>query len=88
MPTLRETGVPHDTIASYGIVGPPGLDRDTTRILNAAFRDALLDPAHGVLLERYDMPLQLREPEECAAEARRVRERDRALLERLGLRQG
>ncbi|MCW8088460.1 tripartite tricarboxylate transporter substrate binding protein [Sabulicella glaciei] len=87
VPTLREAGVPHDTIGSYGIVGPPGLDRDTSRILHAAFREALLDPGHRAVLERYDMPLQLREPEECAAEARRVRERDRALLERLGLRQ-
>jgi tripartite-type tricarboxylate transporter receptor subunit TctC len=87
VPTLREAGVPHDTIGSYGIVGPPGLDRNTTRFLHAAFREALLDPAHRAVLERYDMPLQLKEPDECAVEARRVRERDRALLERLGLRQ-
>jgi tripartite-type tricarboxylate transporter receptor subunit TctC len=87
VPTLLETGVPYHTSGSYGVAGPPGLDADAARVLHAAFRDALLDAAHAAVLERYDMPVVLLGPEGCAAEARRVREQDRALLERLGLRQ-
>jgi tripartite-type tricarboxylate transporter receptor subunit TctC len=87
VPTLREAGVPHDTIASYGIVGPPGLGSDAARILQGAFQDALRDPTHAAVLGRFDMPHIPREPQECAAEARRVREQDRTLLERFGLRQ-
>jgi tripartite-type tricarboxylate transporter receptor subunit TctC len=86
VPTLREEGVDLVTDGRYGLAAPPGLDRGIARVLHAALRDALLDPAHLAVLDRYGMAALPKTPEECAEDARQQRQADRALLERLGLR--
>ena len=68
------------------MAAPPGLDRGIALTLHEAFRDAMLDPAHLAVLQRYGMAALHRDPEGCAEDVRRQRDADRALLERLGLR--
>ena len=86
VPTLREEGVDLVIDGRYGLAAPPGLDRGVARILHEAFREALLDPAHLAVLQRYGMAALPKDPEGCAEDVGRQRDADRALLERLGLR--
>ena len=55
------------------------------RILHDGFREALHDPAHVAVLDRYDMPVLDLGSEDCAAFARRQYEQDLGVVRRLGL---
>src|SRR3712207_4129848 len=56
-PTLREAGIDIVSASPYGIAGPKGMDPGLVRALHDAFREALFDPAHLAILERFDMPV-------------------------------
>jgi tripartite-type tricarboxylate transporter receptor subunit TctC len=62
------------------------MNPEHVRILHDAFRDALFDPAHVAILDRFDMaPFHLG-PDEYAAFARRQYAEEGEMIRRLGLR--
>jgi tripartite-type tricarboxylate transporter receptor subunit TctC len=85
-PTLREAGVPIVNSSPYGLAGPRGMDPGVVQVLHDAFRDALHDPAHLAILERFDMPLMYAGPEDYATYARDFYAEDSAMVRRMGLR--
>ena len=64
------------------------MDPGVVRVLHDAFREALFDPSHRVLLERFDMQVAYLGSEDYAAAARRRLEEEREMVRRLGLRPG
>ncbi|MBY0330810.1 MAG: tripartite tricarboxylate transporter substrate binding protein [Acetobacteraceae bacterium] len=85
VPTLREVGIDIVSASPYGIAGPKGMDPGLVRALHDAFREALYDPQHLAILERFDMPVMYKGPEDYAAFARKQYEEDAAMIRRLGL---
>lgn len=85
-PTLRESGFDIVSTSPYGVGGPRGMDPAVVRVLANAFREALMDPAHLAVLDRYDMAPEYLGPAEYAAFAARTEAEERALIARLGLR--
>lgn len=85
VPTLREAGIDIVSASPYGIAGPKGMDPGLVRALHDAFRQALHDPTHTAILERFDMPVMYKGPEDYAAFARQQYEEDAAMIRRLGL---
>ncbi len=86
VPTLREEGVDLVSASPYGLAGPKGMNPEHVRILHDAFREALFDPAHVAILERFDMAPFYLGPEEYAAFARRTYREEGEMIRRLGLR--
>jgi tripartite-type tricarboxylate transporter receptor subunit TctC len=58
LPTFREQGFEVVAAAARGIVAPPGLPPAITARLEAAFREALADPAFKAEMARQFMPLR------------------------------
>jgi tripartite-type tricarboxylate transporter receptor subunit TctC len=87
-PTLREAGIDLVATSPYGVAGPRGMDPGVVRILHDAFREALFDPSHRALLERFDMQVAYLGSEDYAAAARRRHDEEREMVRRLGLRPG
>jgi tripartite-type tricarboxylate transporter receptor subunit TctC len=85
VPTLQEVGIDIVSTSPYGLAGPKGMDPAVVRILHDAFKEALFDPAHLAVLERYDMVPVYLGPAGYAAFARKQYEEDRAMIQRLGL---
>ncbi|MFC7475848.1 Bug family tripartite tricarboxylate transporter substrate binding protein [Dankookia sp. GCM10030260] len=84
-PTLREVGIDIVSASPYGIGGPKNLDPGAAKAIHEAFREALNDPAHLAVLDRFDMPLMYKGPEEYTAFVRQQIEEDRVMIQRLGL---
>ncbi len=85
VPTLRETGTDIVSASPYGIVGPKGMDPGVVRVLHDAFKEALHDPAHVAVLQRYDMPVVYMDSAAYAAFARDLFEQEAAVIRKLGL---
>ena len=86
VPTLRESGIDLVSASPYGLAGPKGMSPEVVRVLHDAFREALFDPAHIAILERFDMaPFHLG-PDEYAAFARRQYAEEGEMIRKLGLR--
>ena len=85
VPTLREQGIDYVADSPYGICGPRGMDPEVTRILHDAFRDALFDPAHQPVLDRFDQRILYLNSADWAAAARRYVAEERELLRQIGL---
>ncbi|WP_426959557.1 tripartite tricarboxylate transporter substrate binding protein [Muricoccus radiodurans] len=86
VPTLQQAGVDIVGDQPYGIAGPRGMDPRIVQILHDALKEALYDPAHVAVLDRYDMPLLYADSEEYARRARAQYEADRVMIRALGLR--
>ncbi|MCK8784765.1 tripartite tricarboxylate transporter substrate binding protein [Roseomonas sp. NAR14] len=86
VPTLREVGIDIVADSPYGLVGPRGIDPGVVRVLHDACREALFDPAHVAVLDRFDMPLRYMDSEGYADFARRLYAEESAAVRRLGLR--
>lgn len=84
MPALRESGA--DIVSAYGLAGPRGMNPEHVRVLHDAFREALFDPAHVAILDRFDMAPWHMAPEEYATFARRTFAEEGEMIRRLGLR--
>ena len=87
-PTLRELGYDMVVTTPYGLVAPAGLDPAVLRTLHDAFAEAVRDPAHLAVLEKYDMPVEYRDSAAYAAFLRETVARETALIQRLGLKAG
>ncbi len=85
VPTLREAGVEVNGDQPYGLAGPKNMDPEVVRILHDAFKEALHDPAHVAILDRFDMPVLYADSATYTEMARRQFESDRVLIQRLGL---
>jgi tripartite-type tricarboxylate transporter receptor subunit TctC len=55
------------------------------RVIHDAFKEALEDPAHLAVLDRFDMPLMYKNSADYQAFVRQQIEEDRAMIQRLGL---
>lgn len=86
VPTLKESGIDIVSTSPYGIAGPKGMDRGVVRVLHDAFREALNDPQHTAILDRFDMPVIYLGPDEYAAFARQQLEDEGRMIRRMGLR--
>jgi tripartite-type tricarboxylate transporter receptor subunit TctC len=86
VPTLRESGIDIVSISPYGLAGPKGMSPDVVRVLHDAFREALFDPAHVAILDRFDMQPMYLGPDDYAAFARRQYAEEGEMIRRLGLR--
>jgi tripartite-type tricarboxylate transporter receptor subunit TctC len=84
-PTLRESGIDMVATAPFGIAGPRGMDGAVLRRLHDALRDALYDPAHLAVLERFNQPVLYLDSAAYAAAALRQYETERANLRRVGM---
>ncbi len=85
-PTLRECGIDIAQTSPYGLVGPKGMDPGVVRVLHDAFRAALFDPAHDVVLNRLDMPRTYLDSADYLAAAPRLLAENTAAVRSLGLR--
>ena len=86
VPTLRESGVDIVSASPYGLAGPRGMNPEHVRILHDAFREALFDPAHVAILDRFDMAPWHMGPADYTAFARRTFTEEGEMIRRLGLR--
>ena len=85
-PTLKESGIDIVSASPYGLAGPKGMNAEVVRVLHDAFKEALFDPAHLAILERFDMsPFHLG-PDDYAAFARRQYQEEGEMIRKLGLR--
>lgn len=84
-PTLREVGIDIVSASPYGIAGPKGMDPAVVQRVHDIFREALYDPAHLAVLDRFDMPVMYKNTADYQAFVRQQVEEDRAMIRRLGL---
>src|SRR6267378_2995715 len=85
VPTANDLGLNMVYSSPYGIVGPRGLEPRVVRILHDGFKKALDDPEQLKVLEQLDQELWYQSSEDYAKYARETLQRERALIERLGL---
>jgi tripartite-type tricarboxylate transporter receptor subunit TctC len=85
VPTARDLGLDMVYNSPYGIVGPHGLDPKVVKTLHDGFRKAIEDPEHQKVLDQLDQELWYRSSEDYARYARETFQKERALIERLGL---
>ena len=86
VPTLKDLGYDIVQNSPFGIAGPKNMDPRTVRILHDAFKKGLEDPIHLRTLEKYNQPLWYQSSEGYAKWAREQFEKERAIIERLGIR--
>ena len=86
VPTLRESGIDIVSASPYGIAGPKGMNPEVVRVLHDAFKEALFDPAHIAVLDRYDMAPMYLGPDEYAAFARQTYAEEGEMIRKMGLR--
>ncbi|MFT8243819.1 tripartite tricarboxylate transporter substrate binding protein [Roseomonas sp. BN140053] len=84
-PTLREEGINIVSDSPYGLAGPAGMSPAVVRVLQDGFRDALNDPSHLAVLERYDMAPAYLDSAAYAEAARRQYQQDGEMIRRLNL---
>jgi tripartite-type tricarboxylate transporter receptor subunit TctC len=88
VPTLKELGYDIVSVSPYGIGGPKGMDPRVVRILHDAFRKGSEDPAFQKTLERLDQQESFyMGPEDYARYARKTFIEEKAVIERMGLKQ-
>jgi tripartite-type tricarboxylate transporter receptor subunit TctC len=86
VPTLKELGMDIVSTSPYGVAGPKGMDPAVVRVLDTAFKEAVADPAHVAVLDKFDMPPMHMGPEAYTNFVRRQVEDESAMIRRMGLR--
>ncbi|HEY6242128.1 MAG TPA: tripartite tricarboxylate transporter substrate binding protein [Burkholderiales bacterium] len=84
-PTANDLGLDMVYSSPYGIVGPRGMDPRIVKALHDGFKKALDDPEHQKVLDQLDQELWYQSSEDYAKYARETFQKERALIERLGL---
>ena len=64
VPTAREGGVDALGVMYFGLITAKGLDKATTTVLHDAFKKAMAEPQHEVLLKNIDMLPWYKSPDE------------------------
>jgi tripartite-type tricarboxylate transporter receptor subunit TctC len=85
VPTARDAGLDIVSTSPYGIVGPRGMDARSVKVLHDGFRKALEDPQHLKVLEQLDQEPWYLSSEDYTKYARDTLNRERELIQRLGL---
>ena len=85
VPTLRESGIDIVSASPYGIAGPKHMDPGAVRVLHDAFKEALYDPTHTAILDRFDMPIMYKDSADYAAFARQLAKEEGEMVRKLGL---
>ena len=85
VPTAKELGYNVVSSSPYGIVGPKGMDPAVMKTLHDAFKKAMDDPRHQELMEQLNQQVWYRSGEDYRKWAAETFQRDKALIERLGL---
>jgi tripartite-type tricarboxylate transporter receptor subunit TctC len=87
VPTAKELGYNVVSSSPYGIVGPKGMDPAVMKTLHDAFKKAMDDPRHQEVLDQLNQQLWYRSGEDYRKWAADTFNRDKVLIERLGLAQ-
>lgn len=85
VPTMTELGYGIVSTSPYGIGVPAATPPAIVKILHDAFRKGLEDPIHTKTLEKYNQPVWYQSSEDYTKFAREQYERERKLIERIGL---
>ena len=85
VPTLTELGYGIVSTSPYGIGVPAATPPAVVKTLHDAFKKGLEDPIHTKTLEKYNQPVWYLSTEDYTKWAREQFERERKLIERLGL---
>jgi tripartite-type tricarboxylate transporter receptor subunit TctC len=85
VPILRELGIDIVSDSPYGLGAPRNMDPGIVRILHDAFKDALFDPAHVAVLDRFDMPIRYMDSDTYASFAMQIYAEESAVVKRLKL---
>jgi len=85
VPTATDLGLDMVYNSPYGLVGPRGMEPRVVKTLHDGFKKALDDPEHQKVLEQLDQEQWYRSSEDYADYARETFQKERALIERLGL---
>jgi len=85
VPTANDLGLDMVYNSPYGIAGPRGMEPRVVKTLHDGFKKALDDPEHQKVLDQLDQELWYRSSEDYAKYARETFQKERALIERLGL---
>jgi len=84
VPTMKELyGIVSNS--PYGIGAPRGTDPAVVKLLHDAFKKGMEDPDHLAIMDKYDQELLYMSSEDYAKFARETLEKERKLLEKLGL---
>ncbi|MBI5256654.1 MAG: tripartite tricarboxylate transporter substrate binding protein [Burkholderiales bacterium] len=85
VPTAKELGYNVVGNSPFGLAGPKGMDPAVVKTLHDAFKKALDDPKHQVILKDLNQPLWYRSGEDYRKWAEATFVKDKALIQRLGL---
>jgi len=85
VPTAKELGFPVVSQSPYGLAGPRGMDPAVVQTLHDAFKKAMDDPRHLEVLRQLNQDIWYRNGDDYRAWAMATFERDRQLIQRLGL---
>jgi len=85
VPTMTELGYGIVSTSPYGIGVPAATPPAVVKVLHDAFKKGLEDPIHTRMLEKYNQPLWYLSSEDYTKWAREQYEKERAIIERLGL---
>ncbi len=85
VPTLTELGYGIISTSPYGIGVPAATPPAIVKVLHDAFKKGLEDPIHIRTLEKYNQPLWYQSTEDYTRFAREQYERERKLIDRMGL---
>jgi tripartite-type tricarboxylate transporter receptor subunit TctC len=85
VPTANDLGLDMVYNSPYGIAGPRGMEARVVKTLHDGFKKALDDPEHQKVLDQLDQEQWYRSSEDYAKYARETFQKERALIERLGL---
>jgi tripartite-type tricarboxylate transporter receptor subunit TctC len=85
VPTANDLGLDMVYSSPYGIVGPRGMEPRVAKTLHDGFKKALDDPEHLKALDQLDQEPWYQSSEDYAKYARETLQKERALIERLGL---
>jgi tripartite-type tricarboxylate transporter receptor subunit TctC len=85
VPTANDLGLDMVYSSPYGIVGPRGMEARVVKILHDGFKKTLDDPEHLKVLDQLDQEPWYRSSEDYAKYARETFQKERVLIERLGL---
>lgn len=85
VPTLNELGFDTISDSPFGIGGPKGMDPAVTSKLHDAFKKAIEDPAVLSTFEKFDQSVIYMNPKDYEAYIRDQYQKEKVLIERLGL---
>jgi len=87
-PTLVESGINAVAVSPYGLVGPKDLPPEAIRALHDAFKEAMGDPGHQPLLDKFIQEPWYRDPAGYRAFAEKYFVEVKPMLVKAGLAKG